>query len=396
MFAAGRVLTILLSTLALFLLYLLYERIELRRLRRSVPVVVTVTGTRGKSSVVRILASVLRESGCKVAAKTTGSQAQFVLPDGSVQDVPRRGMVSILEQKKAMRKAAKLGADYLVVEVMSIRPENHIVESCQILRPDIVLLTNVRRDHVDAMGETEEEIARVLRLDIPAGAKVYVREEYKGYVGEGRKETQPHRRVLVPSSLSDSLIRKEPELGKVEFAENLDLVVALARDLKLDDDTIVRGILNTTYDIGKFMIWKYWDGGREIFLVNAFAANDPQSTLAVIEKTREAIGPGATPLTGLLNLRSDRGDRTLQWIESLRNGMSGYFKKIYVTGEGAEVLRRRVKGVEILRSREPERITGHIAAAMGQGEVFFGFGNIGGAGRILVEYWQEVGQGYGI
>ena len=305
-------------------------------------------------------------------------------------------MVSILEQKKAMRKAAKLGADYLVVEVMSIRPENHIVESCQILRPDIVLLTNVRRDHVDAMGETEEEIARVLRLDIPAGAKVYVRAEYKGYVGEGRKETQPHRRVLVPSSLSDSLIRKEPELGKVEFAENLDLVVALARDLKLDDDTIVRGILNTTYDIGKFMIWKYWDGGREIFLVNAFAANDPQSTLAVIEKTREAIGPGATPLTGLLNLRSDRGDRTLQWIESLRNGMSGYFKKIYVTGEGAEVLRRRVKGVEILRSREPERITGHIAAAMGQGEVFFGFGNIGGAGRILVEYWQEVGQGYGI
>jgi poly-gamma-glutamate synthase PgsB/CapB len=394
--AAGRVLTILLSTLALLLLYLLYERIELGRLRRAIPAVVAVTGTRGKSSVVRVLASVLRQGGRKVVAKTTGSHAEFVLPDGSVQDVPRRGMPTILEQKKALRRAAKLGADYLIVEIMSIRPQNHAVESRQILRPDIILFTNVRRDHVDEMGQTEEEIARVLRLGIPPGAKVYVPEKYREYVLEGSKASQPRQLVSVPGSLSESLIRNRPEFGKVEFAENLDLVVAIARDLELDDEAIVRGVLNTSYDIGKFRIWTYRDGGKEILLANAFAANDPESTLQVIEKTREALAPHVAGLTGLLNLRSDRGDRTLQWIESLRNGMAGYFKKIYVTGDGAEVLRRRVKGIEIVRSREPGRITSHIAAAMEEGEVLFGFGNIGGAGRALVEYWKEVGQDYGL
>jgi poly-gamma-glutamate synthase PgsB/CapB len=396
LFAAGRVLTILVSTLVLFLLYLLYERIELGRLRRSIPTVLTVTGTRGKSSVVRILASVLRESGYKVAAKTTGSQAQFVLPDGSVQDVARRGMPTILEQKKALRRAAKLGADYLVVEIMSIRPENHTVESCQILKPDIVLFTNVRRDHVDAMGQTEQEIARVLRLDIPSGAKVYLPEEYEEYLDDGSQGSQPHQLVSVSRGLSDSLLHERPELGKVEFGENLDLVVALARDLKLDDETIVHGILNTSYDIGKFRMWTYMDGGKQVFVANAFAANDPESTLRVIEKTRELLAPRSAGMTGLLSLRPDRGDRTLQWVESLRNGMAEYFRRIYVTGDGAEVLRRRVKSVEVLSSREPERITNHIAATMAEGEVLFGFGNIVGAGRALVEYWKEVGQGYGL
>ena len=112
--------TILLFTLALFLVYLVYERIVLNRLRKAIPMVVSVTGTRGKSSVVRMLASVLRESGRTVLAKTTGSQAQFVLPDGTVRDVPRRGIASILEQKKVLRKAAELHADYLVVEIMTL------------------------------------------------------------------------------------------------------------------------------------------------------------------------------------------------------------------------------------------------------------------------------------
>ena len=126
-------LTILLITISVFVLYLVYERAVLDRLRKSIPLVITVTGTRGKSTVVGQLASILRESGRVVRAKSTGSQAQFVLPDGTVERVARRGMVSILEQKKALKKAVTLKADSLVVEIMSIRPENHFIESQRIL-----------------------------------------------------------------------------------------------------------------------------------------------------------------------------------------------------------------------------------------------------------------------
>jgi poly-gamma-glutamate synthase PgsB/CapB len=149
--------TILLLSLTLFLLFLVYERVVLNRLRNSIPMVIAVTGTRGKSSVVRMLASVLRESGRTVLTKTTGSQAQIVLPDGSIQNISRRGIVSILEQKTILKKGSELHVDCLVVEIMSIRPDNHFIESQKILKPDIVVVTNVRKDHLEAMGETEAE-----------------------------------------------------------------------------------------------------------------------------------------------------------------------------------------------------------------------------------------------
>lgn len=388
--------TILLLSLTLFLLYLIYERITLNRLRNSISMVVSVTGTRGKSSIVRMLASVLRESGRIVLAKTTGSQAQFVMPDGTVQDIRRRGIVSILEQKNVLKKAVALHADCLVVEIMSIRPENHVVESQQILKPNIVVLTNVRRDHTEAMGETEEEIARALSLDFPHGATVYVPEEYRHFVDPSTVQSQSLRISTVPRGNSGPLMRQTAGLEKREFTENLDLVAAVARDLNIEDSTVVKGVRSATHDIGKFGVWRYQAGSKSIFLVNAFAANDPESTMKVLEKTRETLAAEAAPITGLLNLRSDRPDRTVQWIEGLRDGMGGNFKRIYVVGGHANVVRRKVKTAEVLCRTRPEEITNTIASVMEEDGVLFGFGNIGGAGLRLVEHWQRAGEEYGI
>ncbi|MBC6948955.1 poly-gamma-glutamate synthase PgsB, partial [candidate division KSB1 bacterium] len=66
-----KVLPLIFATIV-FLLYLIYERISLNRHRNAIPLRISMTGTRGKSSVVRMLASVLREDGKKVIAKTTG------------------------------------------------------------------------------------------------------------------------------------------------------------------------------------------------------------------------------------------------------------------------------------------------------------------------------------
>ena len=84
--------TALLITLIIFILYLVFERIAHERRIASVPLRIAVTGTRGKSSVVRMLASVLRESGMSVAAKTTGSQARIVLPLENPPDLSRAGV----------------------------------------------------------------------------------------------------------------------------------------------------------------------------------------------------------------------------------------------------------------------------------------------------------------
>jgi poly-gamma-glutamate synthase PgsB/CapB len=388
--------TILFLSLVLLLLYLIYERIALNRLRESIPLIVSVTGTRGKSTVVCMLASVLRESGRRVLAKTTGSQARFVLPDGIVQDVPRRGIVSILEQKKVLEKAVRSKADCLVVEVMSIHPENHLVESRHILKPNIVLLTNIRRDHIEAMGESEQDIARVLCLDVPPTATVYVPEGCRQYVESSIMNLQPSGMRTVQPGSFDSLMGYTLLQAKGEFAENLDLVAAVAKDLGIEPLTVARGIQNTLHDVGRLKVWSYRVGGKRVFLVNAFAANDPDSTIKVLDKVRESLPGTGPPITGLLNLRADRADRTLQWIEALNAGLAGRFKRIYVVGGHAYALRRKVKHTEVITHSRPDGMTNAIIASMENDGVLFGFGNIGGAGRRLVELWQTVGEEYGI
>ena len=163
-------LSVILILTGAWLAYLVVERIRLSQHQRSVALRIAVTGTRGKTTVARRLAAVLREDGRIVMAKTTGSEAAYILPDGSIHEVHRLGLPSIIEQKRLLRRASKLGADVVVAEVMSLHPENHRVEVQQILQPHLVLVTNFRVDHSEAQGKTRGEVAQVMALDVPRGS----------------------------------------------------------------------------------------------------------------------------------------------------------------------------------------------------------------------------------
>src|SRR5574341_886475 len=247
----------LVFSVIIFLLYLIYERISMNRQRNSIPLRISVTGTRGKSSVVRIIASVLRQDGRKVIAKTTGSQARLVLPDAQEIEVARRGVTSIIEQKRLIKKAAKIKADCIVAEIMSIHPENHYVESQQILQPHIVVITNVRHDHTEAMGETKEEIAAVLCLGIPTKARVIVPEKEIRPLFETAVKNAAGELITVQEGISSPLLQHAPELKRKEFPDNLDLAYALAKHLHIHQKVILNGVRQARHDIGKFVIWKY-------------------------------------------------------------------------------------------------------------------------------------------
>ncbi len=338
-----------------------------------------------------MLASVLRESGRKALVKTTGSEPVIVFPDGSERKIRRRGPASIQEQIGLVKIAARAGADCLVAEVMSIHPENHLAESWQILQPTIVAITNVRLDHTEAMGNTVEEIASVLSLDITPESAIFV----------------PERSCLAPfataaESCAGSLHRIPPAegsrfygiQGQAMFPENIDLVCAIARHMNLDDDTIRRGLSKVRYDVGHLGIWQAEISGRTLYFVNAFAANDPESTFTVLRKIRERI-PGPRKVAGILNLRPDRGPRTLQWIGILKEGRQAEFDRLFVTGGHARVMRRRIPAAVVLDDT-PERMTAEITDGLADGSIVFGFGNIKATGARLAEYWGRVGTPYGI
>ena len=139
------------------------ERLILHHSLRMIPIRVVVNGTRGKSTVVRLLAAALREAGIPTLGRSTGSIAELVLPDGSLRAIARRGVVNLVrEQRQLVRLANGFDAKALVCECSAIRPELQRVFQRQLVEPTLTLITNSYVDHVDQLGETRESTAEVL------------------------------------------------------------------------------------------------------------------------------------------------------------------------------------------------------------------------------------------
>ncbi|MCD6333477.1 MAG: hypothetical protein J7L89_09415 [Bacteroidales bacterium] len=355
---------VLLSFLAGYLLLLVLEQHQHQRRLDKIPLRITVSGTRGKTSVVRLLASVLREAGYRVMAKTTGSEAQYILPDGHTKTVVRKGSPNIIEQKKVIRLAARYRCDCLITEIMSIRPENHRVETRHLLRPHLTLITNCYPDHLNVAGPSDEDMKALYDHDRLPGAKIFT-----GW--------------NAPEELNSIS-------GDNHFEENLRLVYQTAHYLNIKTHTITKGIQKTRMDIGQPDIFQITRNEKSLFFVNAFAANDPVSTEKLIKKIRNRLPADPPLLTGLLILRKDRGARSIQWMNYLGKTEKNPFEKIYLSGLHAPVLKRKIPQCEILKSTDPETITRLIMTQSPPHTVVLGLGNIRGPGKQMIEYWQNI------
>ena len=117
----------------------------------------------------------------------------------------------------------------------------------------------------------------------------------------------------------------------------------------------------------------------------------------VILKTEEILGTEHKKCTGILNLRADRGDRTLQWIENLKESRFDKFEKIYAVGAHSKILKRKVnqKIIRIVK-KSPEYIMNMIINNSEDNEIIFGFGNMKGMGESLIDHWKNIGEDYGV
>src|SRR5690625_7894334 len=92
------------------------ETVMHRRILRRLPVRVHVNGTRGKTSVVRLIAAGLRGGGKRVCSKTTGSFAAVTGPDGKDYPLYRPNQPNIIEQMRVMRRLAGVEPEIIVME----------------------------------------------------------------------------------------------------------------------------------------------------------------------------------------------------------------------------------------------------------------------------------------
>lgn len=367
--------------------YLLIEKILYSKKLNKIPLRISVSGTRGKTSIVRTLASVFRSNDIKVLAKTIGSEAKYILPNGKEELIKRRGMTNILEQKKLIDKAVKLKVDCIITEIMSIHPEYHFIETHKLIKPELTIISNFRADHINVAGKSIVEISKLFINDIYPSSKILIHEnEINKYIIAGINKNKSEL-ITGKKDVAKGLKLSTVVLNQ-HISENLDLVFSASKYFGINNKTITKGITNTRLDIGKLEIYKFEAENKKVYFVNSFAANDPYSTNQLIKKTIKIINLDFPKIIGLMSLRSDRGERSQQWLEYLTKNGTDYFNHIFLTGSHSKILNRKIQASEIIKSKNPEHITNHIISESDTDSIIFGIANINGLGKSLVNYWN--------
>lgn len=252
------------------------ESVQHARRLSHIRIRVNVNGTRGKSTVTRLIAAGLRQGGIRTVGKTTGTAPRLILPDGSEEEIRRRGRARISEHVKIVKRALTERAEALVVECMALEAENQQVYEHRLVRSTIGVMTNIRADHLDVMGPGIEDVARTLAITVPTGASFVAGD---GYGLDALKEECARKNTVLHVAHGSEVSEEElAGFGYTSFAENVAIALKVCEISGVDRKTAFAGMLKAKPDPGVSPIMEISAFGRRLTVVNAFAANDVEST----------------------------------------------------------------------------------------------------------------------
>ena len=294
--------------IALGIIEVLFHRSVLNRL----PIRIHVNGTRGKTSVARLISAGLREGGLRVCTKTTGSFASVCAPDGTEYPLHRQDLPNIIEQMRVLRRLVGFRPDAVIVECMALQPQYQMLTEIHMMKSTHGVITNARADHLDIMGPTPDDVALALAGSTPRKATLYTAE--KKYLEVFRRAASDRNTRLVATTDEDSAQVTEAELDDFQYtehAENVALALRVCADLGVPRESALRGMQALAPEVGATRILEVSFYERSLLFVNAFAANDPESTELIWERVVEKYGEGRSRIA-LVNCRFDRPQRSQQ------------------------------------------------------------------------------------
>lgn len=374
--------------------------LEFRRHVRAlgaIPLRIHVNGTRGKSSVTRLIAAGLRQGGIRTVAKTTGSAPRMIWEDGSETAIVRHGPPNIREQLGVVAAAARREAQALVVECMAIQPELQLVSERKMIRSHIGVITNVRPDHLDVMGPGLQDVARALGGTIPKRGRVFTAEH--ALVSVLQEEARAVGSTVEAVSPEHIPERALSGFAYLEHRENAALAAAVCEACGVTQDVALRGMTGAKPDPGALRVFKICFFQKEITFVNALAANDPVSTRKIWQMVRDRYADRG-PLLVLYNNRSDRLQRAEQFGRVLATGlqadhyllMGGLARAVYDAAVRSGVPLEKATNLE---GTSPAKVFETVLDLTEESCVVLAVGNIGGEGQDTVDYFRHRGEEIG-
>lgn len=268
---------------------------------------VHINGIRGKSTVTRYTAAVFREAGYHTFGKTTGSAARVIRPNGEDYDFKRKGYANVNEQVKILESFCRQKAQAVVVECMAVNPVYAQWLEEKVMQSQIGIITNVRYDHPEYMGETLEEIAESLSKTIPQDG-ILITSEYEPRLLNILWRNAKKKKCLVLVA-DKHTVKSEDMEGFSHFAheENVAIGYEIAKILKVPKDRALKAMQSAPADPGAFNIEYIKFNHCTLAWGNLFAINDRESFIEVCLKLFKQL-PSYQKVV-LLNNRHDRSTR---------------------------------------------------------------------------------------
>lgn len=169
------------------------------------------------------------------------------------------------------------------------------------------------------------------------------------------------------------------------------IVLGIAQAVGVDSETALEGMLNAPADPGAVRIKYFHANNTKNVFVNAFAANEPKSTKAILNKVESYNYPYSKKIV-ILNCRSDRIDRTKLFVEDFLEDVE--YDTLICTGKSTQMvsdLMHRLPDKKYLNF-EGQDFTEIEKAIMKEADnaLVFCVGNIHGPGGRIAEFIEGI------
>jgi poly-gamma-glutamate synthase PgsB/CapB len=353
----------------------------------SLPLRIHINGTRGKSSVTRLVAAGLRAGGLKTFAKTTGTAPRVIDSEGMDRIIHRLRSPSIGEQVRLLKYFAQDKPDAVVLECMAVQPQYQWVAEQEMVRSHIGVITNVRPDHVDEMGPTLTDIASSLSNTIPSQGILISSEEAVLGVFEKVAEKRETRVVTVDESeIGEEIL---DQFSYMEHPQNVALALEVCKQAGVERSVALDGMVHVSPDLGALIAWKLDYNDRSVSFINGMAANDPVSTLTIWNYTARRFSWNGESCV-FLNTREDRRTRSRQLLSLIMEEIKP--DHCIIRGDNLEKMFSHLKhyspntNITWIHSQDSVKTVSDVFAKLPDDSLVYAMGNQVGFGQELVDY----------
>ncbi len=320
-----------------------------REVISKVPIRISVTGTRGKSSQVHLIVKLIAKRDLWTIAKITGDIPFFFDNDAIYKIIRKDGRPVLMDETAFLTDICNnnLGRypDAVVLENQAIKPYTMLAFHRLYCKPRYIVVTNIRRDHCDFLGNTKDEVAHAIGEGFADADTVISGETDKGANDILKFHAQKIGAAFMVATVPPEK-RNIPGVESIYTAKML--LECLNKDfsnfgnLKMTDDEVetLINVLENTFTLQSGPSGVEWFDGAKL--------NDIDSSKIVFDYLQWKYPERRFTL--LAYFRKDRASRTISFLKFF-NEMLDFSKidRIYMAGHGSEYVYNRIN--QSIRSR---------------------------------------------